>query len=200
MEELEEQIAELQDTAENLMLDEGSVLIGIDGRCAAGKSTLGELIAGTLDAPLIHMDDFFLRPSQRSEARYAEPGGNVDRERIRSEVIDPWLKKQPVIYQPFDCSDMSLKEPIEIPYSPIMIIEGTYSLHTYLADAYDLKVFMDISPQLQMQRLEQRETAESLQRFIKRWIPLEEAYFNSRDLRGTADLIFEDMEMAEDGE
>lgn len=33
-------------------------------------------------------DDFFLRPEQRTPERLAEPGGNLDRERMKSEVID----------------------------------------------------------------------------------------------------------------
>ena len=33
------------------------------------------------------MDDFFLRPEQRRPERFAEPGGNVDRERFAAEVL-----------------------------------------------------------------------------------------------------------------
>ena len=41
---------------------------------------------------------------------------------------------------------------------------------------YDITVFMDISSSLQQYRLSRRETAESLENFINKWIPLEEKY------------------------
>ncbi|MBS7324987.1 MAG: (d)CMP kinase, partial [Angelakisella sp.] len=37
-------------------------VIALDGRAAAGKSTLAAALAETLQAAVIHMDDFFLPP------------------------------------------------------------------------------------------------------------------------------------------
>ena len=55
-----------------------TVTVAIDGNCASGKSTLGRALAEAYEGSLFHMDDFFLRPEQRTPARFAEPGGNVD--------------------------------------------------------------------------------------------------------------------------
>ena len=63
------------------------VLLAIDGRCGSGKTTLAGMIAQRYRAEVIHMDDFFLQKDQRTPERLAEPGGNVDRERFRQEVI-----------------------------------------------------------------------------------------------------------------
>ena len=41
-------------------------VLAIDGRCGAGKSTLGEKLAAEWDASLFHMDDFYLQPHQRT--------------------------------------------------------------------------------------------------------------------------------------
>ena len=47
------------------------LVIAIDGKCASGKSTLGLYLKNSLDANLFHMDDFFLRPEQRTPERFA---------------------------------------------------------------------------------------------------------------------------------
>ena len=38
------------------------VLVAIDGRCAAGKTTLAASLQAQLGCNVFHMDDFFLRP------------------------------------------------------------------------------------------------------------------------------------------
>lgn len=64
------------------------LLIAIDGMSGAGKTTLAEQLAERLDANVFHMDDFFLRPEQRTEERSREIGGNVDYERFHNEILD----------------------------------------------------------------------------------------------------------------
>ena len=47
-------------------------VIAIDGRCASGKSTLAQQLAGLTGAGIIHMDDFFLPRELRTEERLTE--------------------------------------------------------------------------------------------------------------------------------
>lgn len=79
------------------------MLIAIDGRCAAGKTTFATHLQGLWDCNMFHMDDFFLRPSQRTPGRLREPGGNVDYERFLGEVLVPLRKGEPFSYCPYDC-------------------------------------------------------------------------------------------------
>ena len=80
------------------------VLLAIDGGAASGKSTLADLLTAIYpDTALFHADDFFLRPEQRTAARYAQPGGNLDRERLESEILAPISRNEVAIYRPFDC-------------------------------------------------------------------------------------------------
>ena len=58
------------------------VLVAIDGRCTAGKTTLAASLQAQLECNVFHMDDFFLRPEQRTPERLRQPGGNVDFERF----------------------------------------------------------------------------------------------------------------------
>ena len=72
------------------------VLVAIDGRCAAGKTTLAASLQAQLGCNVFHMDDFFLRPEQRTPERLHQPGGNVDFERFLTEVLRPLYDGDPV--------------------------------------------------------------------------------------------------------
>ena len=71
------------------------LVVAIDGRCASGKSTLAAKLQQGLHCPVFSLDDFFLRPQQRTPQRLAQPGGNVDYERFRQEVLLPWREGKP---------------------------------------------------------------------------------------------------------
>lgn len=78
------------------------LLVAIDGRCASGKSTLAKDLQKQLDCNVIHMDDFYLQPHQRTTKRLREPGGNVDYERFETEVLQPLLTGEAFSYRPYD--------------------------------------------------------------------------------------------------
>ena len=65
-----------------------TVNIAVDGMSGSGKSTLAKLLTGLYGCNVFHMDDFFLQPFQRVPERFHEPGGNVDYERFKTQVID----------------------------------------------------------------------------------------------------------------
>ena len=91
-------------TEELRVLPTGMRIIAIDGRCAAGKTTLAARLAKELGGDVIHMDDFFLPPALRTQERRSEPGGNVHYERFLTEVIPKLASGQAFSYQRFDCS------------------------------------------------------------------------------------------------
>jgi len=97
-----------------LLKKQDSIIVAIDGSCTAGKSTLALALAGEYDCNLIHMDDFFLRPEQRTPERLAETGGNVDYERFLSEVLIPLKAGEAFSYRPYDCSTGSLKQEVAV--------------------------------------------------------------------------------------
>lgn len=165
-------------------------VIAVDGRCGSGKSTFGKALAEALQADLFHMDDFFLRPEQRTAERYRTPGENVDHERFAG-VIAAWRKQEPFAWQKFDCGTMSLL-PAEICMPRrTAVVEGTYSMHPELRQYYDLTLFLEIDPEFQKERILRRSDEAVLQTFIERWIPLEELYFSSMDIRNLCDLCLQ---------
>ena len=166
------------------------LLIAVDGRCAAGKTTLAGRLEQELNCNVIHMDHFFLQPEQRTEERLHEPGGNVDYERFREEVISGLHTGQAFSYRRFDCKTMSFVSEIQVEPKTVTIVEGAYSCHPTLWDAYDLRVFLDVDGQEQLQRIEHRNGTEALPMFRDRWIPLEERYFETYRIKERCDHVF----------
>ena len=83
--------------------DRDRVIVAVDGRCGSGKSTLADMLSARLDAPVVRMDHFFLRPEQRTKERLSVPGGNSDRERLIEEVLIPMRESGEFEYGVYRC-------------------------------------------------------------------------------------------------
>ena len=163
------------------------IVIAIDGNCTAGKTTLASLLETEYDCNVFHMDDFFLRPGQRTPERYAQPGGNVDYERFWEEVLLPLKNGGPFAYRLFSCSTFTLGDPVAVAPKQLNIVEGTYCMHPYFGDVYDLRIFLSVAPQLQKERIFRR-PAFLHERFFREWIPMEQQYFDTFRIPEQADL------------
>ncbi len=166
-------------------------LIAIDGRCAAGKTTLAEKIRSSMECNVIHMDDFYLPFSKRTEEKMAQPGGNMDFERLLFEILFPLKNGTNALYRPYDCHHDTFLPSKELNAAVPTIVEGSYSCHPMLRSKYDLRVFMDISPERQQIRLKERDPS-SLEKFHTIWIPREEHYFTVCQIRSCCDLVIQE--------
>ena len=182
-------IESIRKQIDDLQCQRNQVIVAIDGSCTSGKTTLATRLAEIYDCNVFHMDDFFLRPEQRTQERYAEVGGNVDYERFREEVLLPLKSGKPFSYRPFDCSTFTLSDPVTVTPRKLNIIEGSYSHHPYFGDPYDLKILLTIPPELQQQRILQR-PAFLHERFFEEWIPMENRYFEKFRISDKCDVIF----------
>ena len=168
------------------------LIIGIDGRCAAGKTTLAARLQAETGCTVFHMDDFFLRPEQRTEKRLQAPGENVDHERFSEEVLLPLKNgKSTVVYRSYDCQKQALCGEISVQTAAVNIVEGSYSLHPSLWEAYDLRIFLTVSQDEQMRRIINRNGKEKAEIFRDRWIPLEEKYFSAFNIEKRCDIRIE---------
>ena len=156
------------------------LLIAIDGRCGAGKTTLAQRLQQELGGRVFHMDDFFLRPVQRTAERLAHPGENVDHERFLAEVLGPARQGLPVTFRPYLCRRQALGD-----------AEGAYACHPALWDSYDLRVFLTVKPDEQLRRIRRRSGPEQAAVFRTRWIPLEEQYFAAFSIFQRCDILLQ---------
>ena len=138
----------------------GCGVIAMDGRAAAGKTTLAEELAVTLGGAVVHMDDFFLPGELRTPERLAAPGGHR----------------------------MDYNGWVEIPTVPVIIVEGAYSQYPQFGHYADLTVFCDIAPEEQKRRITARNGEEHWMVFREQWIPLEEKYLAEYHIKENAML------------
>lgn len=172
----------------DILLSTGKqIVIAIDGNCTAGKTTLASALEKEYDCNIFHMDDFFLRPEQRTPERYAQPGGNVDYERFREEVLLPLKTGNAFSYSPFVCKTFTLGERVQVVPKQLNIVEGTYSFHPYFGNPYDLRIFLSADRETQKERILQR-PLHLIDRFISDWIPMEKCYFDALQIPESADI------------
>lgn len=176
-----------------LETDRTVVLVALDGRCATGKTTLAAELASRFDCNVFHMDDFFLRPAQRTPERLAQPGENVDHERFLAEVLAPLREGRPVRYRPWRCRTQSFGEEAAPAPKRLNLIEGAYALHPSLRQLYDLRAVLTAPLETRLERLRVREGV-NFPSYPARWIPLEDAYFDRCGVMACADLVVDTLQ------
>lgn len=72
----------------------------------------------------------------------------------------------------------------------INIIEGSYSMHTMLAEYYDFGVFLEIDSKLQADRIRKRNAPDAAKRFFDIWIPMENTYHENMRVKERCSLHF----------
>ena len=172
------------------LLENGRVILAIEGGCASGKTTLAKILEDVYGSTTFQMDDYFLRPEQRTEERFAEIGGNVDRERFEEEILKPLSEnKNEICYRSFNCLAQSLEAPVCVVPNKLVVIEGVYSMHPSLSDYYDYSVYLEIDSETRKARILKRNSPKMAERFFNEWIPLEETYFREMNVKERCDLI-----------
>ena len=165
-----------------------TVLVALDGRCGAGKTTLAEQLAERFPRSVtVHTDDFYLPPPQRVTGWERIPCANMHLERLRAEVVAPARAGRAIHYKAYSCREGAYLPPRTLGPAPLVIVEGSYSHHPSLTPYYDIKVFVTCSAEEQARRLRARE-GKRYSNFVKRWIPLEEEYFTDYAIEKNAEL------------
>lgn len=165
------------------------LVVALDGMSCSGKSTFAKALAEKFSGSVVHMDDFFLPRDRFTEERKALPGGNMDRARFETEVLEPLAKGADFAYGPFSCEQQALL-PEKVPVTGrLIIVEGAYALLPDWGKYYDLAFFLQVSVEEQQGRLLLRNGARGMVPFLQRWIPREESYFTACDVKNRCDAI-----------
>lgn len=161
------------------------IIVAIDGRCAAGKSTLADGLAMKYDGAVIRMDHFFVPAALRDGERI-----NLHYERFEAEVITGLKSGSAFTYRVFNCKTQRCDTIVSIPKKKLIIVEGVYSMLPQFEQMYDYKVFADISPQERQRRIIKRNGLEAYESFRDKWIPAEEKYFEQYTIKQKCDYVF----------
>ncbi len=169
-----------------------TTVLAVDGQCGSGKSTLAALLQRLYAAAVVQMDDFFLPPTLRSEARLSEPGGNIHYERFLEEAVPHITGGAEFAYTAFDCSVMELGGRVTVPAADLRIVEGSYCLHPKFGRYYDLSVYTRCTMETRLDRLRRRcDDDELMARFEAEWIPMEDSYCRHFAIDRAADMVID---------
>ncbi len=175
------------------------IIVAVEGRCGSGKSGFARLVGQVFPCNIIHMDDFYLPPKDRPDNWRELPGGNMDFERFRREVLNPVREGRETAYRPYRCETGTFGEEISLPFRGLTVVEGSYCLQPSLEEVFDWKLFLTCSEKVQSERLRSRE-GEGLAAFEECWIPMEEHYFDSCKTRERCHMTVDTGEFFSDGE
>jgi len=167
------------------------VIVGIDGRAGAGKTTLAKILTSVYKGSFVSMDDFYLPFSMRSEERMSKPGGHIHFERFNEQVYKP-LKAgaMELNYEKYNCQTGE-----SIPVSAslnerLVVVEGSYSVHPWIRDLYSHTVFLDISEKSQKKRLIKRNGPEGYEIMRDKWILYENRYHKAYGVDKYCNILF----------
>ncbi len=161
--------------------------VAIEGRAASGKTTVAGLLAELFDGYVISMDDYFLPNDRKTKERLAMPGGNVDAERLKNEIMKERYADR-LVHARFDCHKQILLPPVTEARKQFLFVEGVYSLRPDLRDFFDVKLLLETDRESQRLRILERGGEELLHRYATEWLPLEEVYLEATQPALVADL------------
>jgi uridine kinase len=190
-------IDDILSRVEELRRRNSRIVIGIDGRGGAGKSSLARsLIALLPNSVHIEHDWFHLPKAQVADER------RFDHERLISELISPFRSGSRVISflrynwgYLADIADGFHEIPITIMDSEILVIEGCELLNPSLVGDLDLRIWLETDPELSMERGIRRDIeeykldAEKVVAAWKEWSAWEAHSLGRDDRRHRADMI-----------
>lgn len=156
-----------------------TVLVAIDGRGGAGKSSLARHLAHALGAATVVGLDDFGRPDV--------PGWDLAR--LRSQVLDPLLAARPGRYQRWDWDTDTGAEWHDVPLRATVVVEGVGSTRTELGSPWDLTVWVDAPQEVRLRRGVERDGEAMRHVWVDIWIPQEDRYVASERPHERADVI-----------
>src|SRR5205085_2679991 len=119
-EELLQRITQLSDSRKR------PIIVVVSGFGGSGKSTLAEKLKEELgDAEIVSLDAFIVDQLQKR----SEDWDGFDRERFRSQVLDPATRGETVEYEEYDWSTNKIAGWRSLSKSKYLIVEGCSLLH-----------------------------------------------------------------------
>lgn len=182
------------------------LVVAVDGRSGAGKSTIATQLAAVMPATVIPTDDFFAAELTAADWNARSPSERardaIDWRRLRRLVLEPLRAGRAAIWHPFDfaageredgsyafASESVRREP-----APLIILDGAYSSRPELADLVNCVILVDAPIATRRERLALREAPAFLEVWHTRWDAAEDSYFTKVRPRESFDIVVDSVE------
>lgn len=171
-----------------------TLLVALDGRSGAGKSTVSGKIAGRVGAVVVSSDDFYTGGTfddWASRSPKEKAALCIDWKRLRTDVLEPLLSGNPAIWHAFDWKTWTGLSEHTFTCEPasIIIIDGVYSTRPELADLIDISILVRLPDKIRRDRLRNRENEPFLARWHAVWDEAEEFYFTNIRPPSSFDMV-----------
>ena len=192
--------------------------VAIDGPDAAGKTTLADALAARIAAETggagqtirVSIDDFHqprevrYRRGPLSAAGYVED--SFDYDAVRRLVLEPLARGGSRWYQPGSFSHRA-DTPCEPPRrqadpGAALLFDGVFLLRADLRGYWDLRIFVDVSPEETLRRALERDVdvlgsgADVRERYLRRYLPGQQIYRAAASPEATADVVIDNNDPA----
>lgn len=167
-------------TTAALAAGSGTRWVGIDGLGGSGKTTLADAIAAALPGAVVVHNDDFARPDLPQ----------WDRERFVRQVVAPLRSGRPGRYQRWDFDADRGAEWHQVPRGVPVIVEGVSATDERLPVPWDLTIWIEVPAQVRRARIAERDGPARHQRWVRDWIPSEQAYVAAQRPQDRADLVY----------
>jgi uridine kinase len=177
-------------------MERDRVVIAIDGRGGAGKSSLARALTQRLPKSAHIEHDWFHFPKDQTTAEQ-----RFDHTRLIAQVISPFRSGgRDLQFLRYNWGylagipDGFHEAPISISDVDILIIEGCETLHRSLAPHFDLRVWVDTPPAVSLERGMKRDIEEyhldpvRVRECWREWSAWEDQSLAKDDRRGRADV------------
>ncbi|MFJ7746466.1 uridine kinase [Peribacillus sp. NPDC097295] len=185
-------ISKLIADIKKLPTEQTPYLIAIDGRGGSGKSTLAAYIqAQSQDVTIVHMDDFYLPSTRRTQIPPDKNliGADYDWPRVCGQVLQPLTSGVEAVYQRYDWETDELAEWHSVPSGGTVIIEGTYSTRLELAPFYDFTIWVECPRDKRLARGIERDGEEMRPMWEDNWMVYEDLYVDAHGPRDRVNLV-----------
>lgn len=176
------------------------LVVAIDGRSGAGKSSIAAEVAAALDVAIIPTDDFYAAHVSNAEWDARTPAqraaDGIDWRRLRANAIEPLMAGRTAAWYPFEfeakrpdgtfplATSVVTRDP-----AAVILLDGAYSARPELADLIDLSVLVDVSPAERRRRLVERDGKAYMDGWQARWGVAEDYYLRSVRRPSSFDLV-----------
>jgi uridine kinase len=188
--------------------------VGIDGRCAAGKTMLADELGQVLGAqgfdvlrPSVdgfhHPREHRYRQGEYSARGYYEDA--FDYEAVRRSLLEPL--SGPVF--PVICREVTFDYRVDLPVDAppvsvgancILLFEGLFLFRREINAYWDYRVLLDIDPETALSRALVRDTVEPLdvirRKYAARYEPAWQIYVGEQDPEAKADVVIDNRDAA----